>query len=206
MAAVLPASPDAPRLSPDPLKAAFNTQGYLFDVPSRKHHNRDAYYSLNHSHSSTSTSTYTASTSLICRGFAQEEARDGETQHETNPWSLRRGRAKEEEKEGDDEEEEEYEDYEAASDTSSEPSSMPETPSLVSPPAADDTFLEMEPSRHVDYLSHTWKEEDIWSSWRYVTSRKHVYSNGIRLENASWRTWAKSKYNLGTISPETLNW
>jgi len=73
-------------------------------------------------------------------------------------------------------------------------------------PAADDTSVEEEPSRHVDYLSHEWREEDIWASWRYVTTRKNDYSNGVRLENASWRTWAKAKHNLGTISPETLNW
>ncbi|KAJ6035806.1 hypothetical protein N7540_000085 [Penicillium herquei] len=73
-------------------------------------------------------------------------------------------------------------------------------------PAADDTSVEDEPSRHVDYLSHDWREEDIWSSWRYVTARRNDYSNGVRLENASWRTWAKAKNNLGTISPETLNW
>jgi hypothetical protein len=35
-------------------------------------------------------------------------------------------------------------------------------------PAADDTSLEDEPSRHVDYLSHEWREDDIWPSWRYV--------------------------------------
>lgn len=74
------------------------------------------------------------------------------------------------------------------------------------PPSADDTLIEDEPSRHVDYLSHDWKEEDIWSSWRYVTSRRNDYSNGVRLENASWRTWAKAKHNLKTISPESLNW
>lgn len=73
-------------------------------------------------------------------------------------------------------------------------------------PAVDDTAIEAEPSRHVDYLSHEWREEDIWASWRYVTARKNDYSNGVRLENASWRTWAKAKNNLGTISPETLNW
>src|SRR5205809_158987 len=27
----------------------------------------------------------------------------------------------------------------------------------------DDTAVRIEPSRHVDYLSHNWKEEDIWS-------------------------------------------
>lgn len=70
----------------------------------------------------------------------------------------------------------------------------------------DDMAIRNEPSRHVDYLSHTWKEEDIWASWRHVAARKHLYSNGPRLENASWRTWAKSKYRLNTTSPETLNW
>jgi hypothetical protein len=72
--------------------------------------------------------------------------------------------------------------------------------------AGDDSSILEEPERHVDYLSHNWREEDIWSSWRYVASRKSRYSNGVRLENASWRTWAKSKYKLNTVSPETLNW
>lgn len=89
-------------------------------------------------------------------------------------------------------------------------SSTPTEPSAdgqrLQTPAADDTSLEEEPSRHVDYLSHDWKEEDIWTSWRYMTRRKDVYNNGLRLENASWRTWGKVKFDLGTISPETLNW
>ncbi|KAL4953029.1 hypothetical protein BDW69DRAFT_11616 [Aspergillus filifer] len=73
-------------------------------------------------------------------------------------------------------------------------------------PAADDSSVEEEPSRHVDYLSHEWREEDIWTSWRYVIERREVYENSVRLENASWRTWTKLRHNLGTISPETLNW
>jgi len=72
--------------------------------------------------------------------------------------------------------------------------------------AHDDQAVEDEPTRHVDYLSHQWREEDIWSSWRYIIARRKVYSNAVRLENASWRTWAKAKYNLSTISPEELNW
>ncbi|KAF7118445.1 hypothetical protein CNMCM5793_007966 [Aspergillus hiratsukae] len=93
-----------------------------------------------------------------------------------------------------------------ASDQASE-SLLTEPPCLhVHTPAADDTSVEEEPSRHVDYLSHEWKEEDIWASWKYVVCRRDVYSNGARLENASWRTWAKLKNNLGTVSPETLNW
>lgn len=70
----------------------------------------------------------------------------------------------------------------------------------------DDQALETEPTRHVDYLSHEWREEDIWSSWRYIVSRRNVYTNSVRLENASWRTWAKAKNNLKTVSPEALNW
>ncbi|RAH71055.1 protein phosphatase regulator REG1 [Aspergillus aculeatinus CBS 121060] len=73
-------------------------------------------------------------------------------------------------------------------------------------PAADDSSIEDEPSRHVDYLSHEWRQEDIWASWRYVVARRSAYDNGVRLENASWRTWGKLKMNLGTVSPETLNW
>ncbi|KAL8850812.1 MAG: hypothetical protein Q9221_004226 [Calogaya cf. arnoldii] len=72
--------------------------------------------------------------------------------------------------------------------------------------AGDDMDIQREPTRHVDYLSHDWKEEDIWSSWRHVVGRRNIYSNSTRLENASWRTWAKSKYRLKTVSPETLNW
>jgi hypothetical protein len=72
--------------------------------------------------------------------------------------------------------------------------------------AGDDLDLKQEPSRHVDYLSHDWKEEDIWSSWRHIVGRRDVYENSPRLENAAWRTWAKTMHKLKTVSPETLNW
>jgi hypothetical protein len=74
------------------------------------------------------------------------------------------------------------------------------------PVSEDDTAVRMEPSQHVDYLSHEWKEEDIWSSWRHIVEHRSVYGERSRLENASWRTWAKSQFNLKTVSPETLNW
>ncbi|KAF9889495.1 hypothetical protein FE257_007205 [Aspergillus nanangensis] len=94
---------------------------------------------------------------------------------------------------------------ETASDTST--ASLADTRHLnPHTPAADDITIEEEPSRHVDYLSHEWDEEDIWASWRYVVARRNVYDNGVRLENASWRTWAKVKLQRGTVSPETLNW
>lgn len=74
------------------------------------------------------------------------------------------------------------------------------------PTAGDDTAVKLEPSRHVDYLSHNWKEEDIWSSWRHIVAKRKVYSNSSRLENASWRTWTKTMNQLKTVSPDSLNW
>ena len=38
----------------------------------------------------------------------------------------------------------------------------------------DDTDLTVEPSRHVDYLSHQWDVSDIWKSWRYVISKEKM--------------------------------
>ncbi|KAF8248623.1 hypothetical protein K440DRAFT_599902 [Wilcoxina mikolae CBS 423.85] len=72
--------------------------------------------------------------------------------------------------------------------------------------ATDDTFLRREPSRHVDYLSHDWQEEDIWASWRYMVGNRKVHSNASRLENASWRTWAQKMNHLRTVSADKLNW
>ncbi|KAI0974273.1 hypothetical protein F4678DRAFT_458237 [Xylaria arbuscula] len=83
--------------------------------------------------------------------------------------------------------------------------SRPESP--VAPEhAEDDTAVARHPTQHVDYLSHDWREEDIWSSWRYIISKRTEFANAARLENASWRTWMKAKYGLKTVSPETLNW
>ncbi|KAH6604676.1 hypothetical protein Trco_006383 [Trichoderma cornu-damae] len=88
---------------------------------------------------------------------------------------------------------------------SSVSTSRPDSPDLGDH-AEDDTAIVSRPSRQVDYLSHEWREEDIWSSWRYIISRRGEFPNSARLENASWRTWMKAKNNLKTISPETLNW
>lgn len=74
------------------------------------------------------------------------------------------------------------------------------------PMSEDDTAVRKEPSHHVDYLSYEWREEDIWSSWRHIVEHRKVYGERSRLENASWRTWAKSQFKLKTVSPETLNW
>ncbi|TRX97669.1 hypothetical protein FHL15_001424 [Xylaria flabelliformis] len=83
--------------------------------------------------------------------------------------------------------------------------SRPGSP-VVPEHAEDDTALKHRPTHHVDYLSHDWREEDIWSSWRYIISKRNEFANAARLENASWRTWMKAKYKLKTVSPETLNW
>ncbi|KAF2681832.1 hypothetical protein K458DRAFT_371048 [Lentithecium fluviatile CBS 122367] len=88
--------------------------------------------------------------------------------------------------------------------------SPPEAPPVSTPDALpiseDDTAVRPEPSHHVDYLSHEWKEEDIWSSWRHIVDHRRVYGERSRLENASWRTWAKQQFKLKTTSPESLNW
>lgn len=91
------------------------------------------------------------------------------------------------------------------SDSTSTNVSRPDSPSPVGH-AEDDTAVRTQPSRHVDYLSHNWKEEDIWSSWKLIVSKRKAYTNSARLENASWRTWTKAKNHLKTVSPETLNW
>jgi hypothetical protein len=70
----------------------------------------------------------------------------------------------------------------------------------------DDLDITDQPSRHVDYLSHEWREEDVWSSWRHIVGKRRVLENWERLENAAWRTWAKSRSKLDVVSPEKLNW
>lgn len=78
--------------------------------------------------------------------------------------------------------------------------------SVTSSAAPDDTSYSTLPDGQVDYLSHEWREEDVWRSWRSMTRQKNAIANGTRLENASWRTWWKQRNKLKTISPETLNW
>lgn len=84
-----------------------------------------------------------------------------------------------------------------------------EEPETVASPDVlpfDDTDISLEPSRHVDYLSHQWDMSDISKSWRYVIRKRPFVPNAARLENASWRTWAQRRGNLKTISPEVVNW
>ncbi|KAF9195574.1 hypothetical protein BGZ50_004173 [Haplosporangium sp. Z 11] len=64
-----------------------------------------------------------------------------------------------------------------------------------------------QPALAIDYLGSSWKnEDDIAASWKFMTKQKHDMINGLRLENASWRNWAKQRHNLKTISPKVLNW
>ncbi|KAH7205307.1 hypothetical protein BKA60DRAFT_655736 [Fusarium oxysporum] len=94
-----------------------------------------------------------------------------------------------------------------ASEEACDDTSISETPEHEkSEHAEDDTAVSSRPSRQVDYLSNEWREEDIWSSWRYVVTWRKEFPNSARLENASWRAWMKTKNNLKTISPESLNW
>ncbi|KAF9086906.1 hypothetical protein BGX23_008505 [Mortierella sp. AD031] len=63
------------------------------------------------------------------------------------------------------------------------------------------------PALAIDYLGNGWNnEDDIAASWKFMTKQKNDLINGLRLENASWRNWAKQRRNLKTVSPKTLNW
>lgn len=85
---------------------------------------------------------------------------------------------------------------------------VPETDNYLIP--HDDNDLVHEPKRHVDYLSHQWDEGEISQSWKYIILKKKKKDedlvNAARLENASWRTWAKARNHLQTVSPEVVNW
>jgi hypothetical protein len=70
----------------------------------------------------------------------------------------------------------------------------------------DDISLCPDPSRHVDYLSHHWSEEDIWTTWKRLQSKRRAPNVAERLENATWRAWAKVRLKLKTVSPESFNW
>ncbi|KAG2209134.1 hypothetical protein INT46_004642 [Mucor plumbeus] len=84
--------------------------------------------------------------------------------------------------------------------------------SALKKPIAEDDFESQQktnvrqPEVCVDYLSYKFDEMDLAASWRVMTKQKKDVVDGIRLENASWRTWAKQRNNLKTISPQTLNW
>ncbi|KAG0041016.1 hypothetical protein BGZ83_002390 [Gryganskiella cystojenkinii] len=63
------------------------------------------------------------------------------------------------------------------------------------------------PALAIDYLGNSWcNEDDIAASWKFMTKQKNDLINGLRLENASWRNWAKQRHNLKTVSPKSLNW
>lgn len=85
---------------------------------------------------------------------------------------------------------------------------VPDTDNYLIP--HDDNDIVHEPKRHVDYLSHKWDESEISQSWKYIILKKKKKDedlvNAARLENASWRTWAKARNNLKTVSPEVVNW
>jgi hypothetical protein len=92
--------------------------------------------------------------------------------------------------------------------------SSPAIPSMILRPISqglierpeDDTAARMQPVNHVDYLSHEWREEDLWSTWKHIVAERKAYSNSIRLENASWRCWEKTRRNLQTVSPGSVKW
>lgn len=69
-------------------------------------------------------------------------------------------------------------------------------PPLAASIIVDDTMISQEPSRYVDYLSHRWREEDIWASWRFIVSQRSVYGPQSRLEHASSRRRSRTNHEV----------
>jgi hypothetical protein len=102
-----------------------------------------------------------------------------------------------------------YDEAECDERTSFSETASSEPEAAFTPPiehSEDDITVRAPPFMAVDYLSHDWSEEDLWSSWKYIRSERKTYPNGERLENASWRTWGQKRGNLKTVSPETVKW
>jgi hypothetical protein len=72
--------------------------------------------------------------------------------------------------------------------------------------AEDDMSISSQPTRQVDYLSQSWREEDLWASWKYLMSHEQAYRHSTRLKNASWRAWAQTRSSLELFPAESLNW
>ncbi|KAF9171172.1 hypothetical protein BGX21_001700 [Mortierella sp. AD011] len=87
-----------------------------------------------------------------------------------------------------------------------------EGPCAKTTPMHDDTdagrlIPAVRPALAIDYLGNGWcNEDDIAASWKFMTKQKNDLINGLRLENASWRNWAKQRHHLKTVDPKTLNW
>lgn len=78
--------------------------------------------------------------------------------------------------------------------------------SYISGVAIDDCWMVRHPKEQCDYLSHDWKEEEIWRSWRYIVNKRYRFRDSDRLENAVWRTWLKSMEDRKPVDPKLLNW
>ncbi|KAG0298061.1 hypothetical protein BGZ98_000330 [Dissophora globulifera] len=100
----------------------------------------------------------------------------------------------------------------AASPSKARTSIQREGPSAKTTPMHDDTdagrlIPTVRPALAIDYLGNGWcNEDDIAASWKFMTKQKNDLINGLRLENASWRNWAKQRHHLKTVNPKTLNW
>ncbi|KAI8997465.1 hypothetical protein BDB01DRAFT_901848 [Pilobolus umbonatus] len=85
---------------------------------------------------------------------------------------------------------------------------MSPTHSLSVLHSIDDDFspTRITSEENVDYLSYNFDEMDLALSWRMSTKQKMTVANGIRLENASWRSWNKQRNHLKTVDPQSVNW
>lgn len=61
-------------------------------------------------------------------------------------------------------------------------------------------------TKEINYLSHRWKEEEIWATWRYMFVQRGELDNSSRLKNALWRAWAKAQQSLRATTPVSFAW
>lgn len=96
--------------------------------------------------------------------------------------------------------------YDASQSETSDTATVESSNSPDLAPIVDDTALRPEPTRQVDYLSHRWNEEEVAASWKHIVGQRRTFGEQSRLENASWRGWAKTRSHLPTVSAKTINW
>ena len=82
-------------------------------------------------------------------------------------------------------------------------SKLPSMPSSLAPGSGGNNES---PQFNVDYFSHPWNEMDLKASWSVITKRKYSHTDGVRLENASWRKWMQQRFQLRKVNPELLRW
>lgn len=65
----------------------------------------------------------------------------------------------------------------------------------------------------IDYFQYNFEEIELHNCWKIIHNANSINNSNIplstdidRLENISWRKWAKMKFELDEVKPEMVNW